>query len=197
MKILKIALIILFSYGLKAQSYDLSAGLRLGTDWGASVQLRMPYVQKNFVVEGILQSSFAREEGLFTLLGKQHRPILTRRLNLFYGAGPHFGWSDEVNDNNQAIKSPFGLTGVIGLEMTIGKINLAYDYKPAFNISGGSKTVYSQSGISVRYVISKRGDIFDRKKERERNRDRKKKRRARDREKRGKGRFEFWKKGND
>lgn len=181
---------------LQAQSYDLSAGLRLGTDWGATAQFRMPYVHKNFVLEGILQSSFQRDEGTFTILGKQHKPILSRRLNLFFGAGPHFGWSNELNGDGEAINGAKGISGVIGGEATFGGINISYDFKPAINLSGGSKTVYAQSGLSIRYVISKRGDIWDKKKEKARNKDRKQRKRAREKEKRGKGRFEFWKKGN-
>lgn len=196
MKPLMILITGLFGGSLFAQTYDLSAGLRLGTEWGASVQLRMPYVHKNFVVEGILQSSFQRDEGQFTLLGKRHHPILSRRLNLFFGAGPHFGWSNELNAEGEAIRGPLGVSAILGAEITIGRTNLSYDVKPALNISGGSKSFYTQSAISVRYVILKRGTIWDRKKERQRTRDRNKRRRAREREKRGKGRFEFWKKGN-
>lgn len=181
---------------LQSQTYDLSAGLRLGTDWGATVQLRMPYVHKNFVVEGILQSSLQREEGLVTILGKQHKPILSRRLNLFYGAGPHFGWSDEETEMGESIAGAKGISGVIGAEITLGGVNLSYDFKPAVNLAGGSKTIYTQSAISVRYVLAKRGDIYDKKKERQRNREKRKRKREREREKRGKGRFEFWKKGN-
>lgn len=192
-----ILITLLWVVSLNGQTYDLAAGLRLGTDWGATVQLRMPYVHKNFVVEGIIQSSFQRDEGIVTILGKQHKPILSRRLNLFYGAGPHFGWSNETDSEGEDVGGAKGISGVIGGEITLGGVNLSYDFKPAVNLAGGSKTIYTQSAISVRYVISKRGDIFDKKKERERNRDRKKKRRAKEREKRGKGRFEFWKKGND
>lgn len=188
---------LLFTASLSGQSYDLAAGLRLGTDWGATAQLRMPYVHKNFVVEGIVQSSFQRDEGVITILGKQHRPILSRRLNLFYGAGPHFGWSNETDGEGQSIKGAKGISGVIGGELTLGDVNLSYDFKPAVNIAGGSKRIYTQSAISVRYIMAKRGDLFDKKKERQRIKDRKKRRRVKEKEKRGKGRFEFWKKGND
>lgn len=197
MKHLMIVISLMIAGVLSAQTYDLSAGLRLGTDWGATAQLRMPYVHKNFVVEGIIQSSFKREEGIFTLLGKQHKPILSRRINLFFGGGPHFGWTSETDKEDNPVKAPIGLSGVIGAEMTFGGLNISYDFKPAINLSGGSKTIYTQSGISIRYVICKRGDIFDKKKERARNRDRKKRRRAKEKEKRGKGRFEFWKKAKD
>lgn len=179
---------------ISAQSYDLAAGLRLGTEWGASAQLRMPYIHKNFTVEGIIQQSIQREEGLFTLLGKQHRPILSRRLNLFMGGGIHMGWSNELQSDASPVKGPLGITGIIGGEATFGNVNISYDFKPAINVSGGSQRIYSQTAISVRYVIAKRNDIFDQRKERERNRERRKRRRAKKREERGKRWIEFWKK---
>lgn len=189
---------------LTAQSYDSSLGLRLGTDWGATVQLRLPQVHKNFVVEGILQSSLQKDQGSFTLLGKQHRPLLSRRLNLFYGAGAHFGWSDELDaETGEPVGGPVGVDGVIGLEATFGGFNLSYDFKPALNVGGGSSFLDTQTAISVRYVIAKRNDIWDKQKERQnrrdkkkRQRDRKKEQRKKDREQSGKKWYEIWKKKN-
>lgn len=187
---------------LTAQSYDSSLGLRLGTDWGATVQLRLPQIQKNFVVEGIVQSSLQKEQGSFTLLGKQHRPLLSRRLNLFYGAGAHLGWSDEIDaETGAAVGGPIGVDGVIGLEATFGGINLSYDFKPAVNFTGGSGLIDTQTAISVRYVIARRNAIWDKKKERQNRRDKKKRQRQKRKEARkkqeekaGKKWYEFWKK---
>ncbi|MTB53096.1 hypothetical protein [Lewinella sp. W8] len=197
-------LFVLSASCLGAQSYDAALGLRLGTEWGATAQIRLPLVQKNFVAETILQSSLQRDEGLFTILGKQHRPLLSRRLNLFYGAGLHTGWNNEIDpETNEKSAGPFGVTGVVGAEMTIGKVNLSYDFKPAVNISGGNSVLYTQTAVSVRYVIAKRHDIWDKAKERDqrrarkqRQRDKRKAQRQQDREARGKQWFEFWKKGN-
>jgi len=196
---------LLFPVFLSAQSYDAALGLRLGTDWGATVQLRVPQVQKNFVVEAILQSSLQRDEGSFTLLGKQHRPLLSRRLNLFYGAGVHAGWNNEIEkETGEKIGGPIGVDGVIGLEATFAKINLAYDFKPALNIGGGNQFLYAQTAISVRYVISGRNDIWDKKKEVANRKDKRKKQRERRREQKRQDRIEagknpngwqFWKKG--
>lgn len=196
-------LLFLFPFVITAQSYDSSLGIRLGTDWGATAQLRLPVVHKNFVVEGILLSSLQRDEGSITILGKQHRPLLSRRLNLFYGAGVHAGWNNEVNvETGEEIGGPLGIDGVVGLEATIGKVNLSYDFKPAINIGGGEKTLYAQTGVSIRYVIAKRNTIWDKQKEKAQRKNRKQRQRAKrkeqrrkDREAAGKKWFEFWKKG--
>jgi hypothetical protein len=164
----------------------------------------LPQVHKNFVVEGILQSSLQKDQGSFTLLGKQHRPLLSRRLNLFYGAGAHFGWSGEVDvETGEPVGGPVGVDGVIGLEATFGGFNLSYDFKPALNVGGGSSFLDTQTAISVRYVIAKRNDIWDKQKERQNRRDKKKRKREKrkevrkkEREESGKKWFEIWKKKN-
>lgn len=185
---------------LTAQSYDSSLGLRLGTDWGATVQLRLPQVHKNFVAEGILQSSLQKDEGSFTLLGKQHQPLLSRRLNLFYGAGAHVGWTDELTKDGEPAGRPFGVDGVIGMEATFARINVSYDFKPALHVGGGSSFFNAHTAVSVRYVIAKRNDIWDKQKEKQNRRDKKKRQRERrkedrkkEREKSGKRWYEVWK----
>ena len=177
-----------FTLSLGAQSYDAAFGVRLGTDWGMTGQLRMPLIHKNFAVEGILQSSFQREEAALTLLGKQHYPLLSRRLNVFLGGGLHAGWNTSPDEVADDYRNPFGIDLAAGAELTLGRFNISYDFKPAFNLVGGERTVYSQSGISVRYVVAKRNDIFDKKNERQRN----KRRKQRTREKRKAERDPDW-----
>ena len=178
---------------LSSQSYDAALGLRIGTDIGATVQVRLPQIDKNFVLEGIVQSSLVKDQGSLTVIGKQHQPLLSRRLNLFYGAGAHIGWTDELKDDNEPAKNPYGIDGIVGAEITLGGFNISYDFKPAINIRGGDGILDAQTAVSVRYVIAKRNDIWDKKKERANRRDKKKRRRARERDKRGKRWFEFWK----
>ncbi|WP_116124191.1 hypothetical protein [Lewinella sp. IMCC34183] len=184
---------------LLAQSYDAALGIRVGTEWGATAQLRVPQIHKNFVLEGILLSSIGKDEGTLTLLGKQHQPLLSRRLNLFYGAGLHAGWSNEVDgDTGQTFNGPKGITGIVGLEATFARINISYDFKPALNVAGGASVLDTHTAVSVRYVIGKRYSIWDRSKEKEIR----KRRRVRDREGRREERrrsdkrwFQFWKAG--
>ncbi|MFN7119185.1 MAG: hypothetical protein ACK4TA_20470 [Saprospiraceae bacterium] len=145
--------IVLGTFAATAQSYNTAAGMRLGTDWGLTVQQR---VAKKTTIEALLQSSLQREEVLLTVLGEQHFPILTRRFNIYYGGGFHKGWINESNDQAEPYKDPFGLTFIGGLEFSIGRINLSYDFKPAINISGGERNFYTQTGLSLRYILIKR-----------------------------------------
>jgi hypothetical protein len=132
------------------QSYNTGVGLRMGTEWGLTMRQRF---YKNYAAEMLLQSSLQREETQLTILGLIHKPILTRRLNFYYGAGFHKGWADQLE---VSYEDPWGLDFIAGVELTIGRINFSYDYKPAINLSGGEKTFYSQTGVSLRYVIWKR-----------------------------------------
>lgn len=168
---LTICLTILY---LNAQSYNTTFGMRLGTDWGVTIGQR---VAKKTSFEGIIQSSLAskRDEVILTGMVKQHFPMASRRLNVYSGGGLHKGWL-----NSTEFEDPFGVTLVAGIEFTIARVNLSYDFKPAINISGGDKTFYTQTGISARYVLIKRKNLN--KKRRKRQRERRKKQRQRDRE---------------
>lgn len=166
---------------LPAQSYNTAAGIRLGTDWGLTVRHR---VYNNFVIEGLVQSSLLRDETNLTLLATQHQPILIRNVNLYFGGGFHKGWINEIEgESGIAIDDPFGLDLLVGIELTLGRLNFTYDVKPAINISGGERTFYTQTGVSMRYVLWKR-DKYEyeyNKKRRERRKRRRERRRERDR----------------
>ena len=191
-----LVLSVLFCLGARGQSYDAALGLRVGTEWGATVQLRVPQLHKNFVLEAIILSSLTKDEGSLTLVGKQHRPLLSRRLNLFYGGGLHAGWNNEINtETGQPFNGPKGVTGIVGLEATVGKVNLSYDFKPALNVTGGESILYTHTAVSVRYVIARRNGIWNKDKERKirkRRKDRRRERRREERAARDKRWYEVW-----
>lgn len=139
------------------QSYFTAGGLRLGTDWGLTIQQR---VAKKTTVEFILQSSLFREEAMMTLLAEQHTPLISRRFNLYVGGGLHKGWNTATplygTVDQPKYRDPFGITFIGGAEVSIGKLNASYDFKPVINISGGERFFYSQSGVSLRYIIAKK-----------------------------------------
>jgi hypothetical protein len=135
------------------QSYNTALGMRLGTDWGISLRQR---VYKNYSAEFLLQSSLQREEFAVTVLGLAHKPILTRRFNIYYGLGGHRGWVPTGTDGTKPYDDPYGIDFMLGLEATLFGLNVSYDFKPALNIHGGQQFFYSQTGISVRYVFWKR-----------------------------------------
>ena len=182
-----------FSF-LFSQSYDLAAGVRLGTDIGLSIQLRIPPIDKNFTLETILQSSFERDENMLTLLGEQHIPIATRRINIYGGGGVHFGWLDG-SSGEANYEAPAGITLIGGAELNFKNINISADFKPAINLKGGERKLYSQTALTVRFIPFKRHTIYDsprekRKKARIKNRSTQQK----DRQRSGKGNWRFWEK---
>ncbi len=163
--ILIVYLLFIFNFS-NSQSYFTAGGVRLGTDWGLTFQQK---ILKHTTVEGIFQSSLFREELMLTGLIEHHFPLITKRLNIYLGTGFHKGF---VTDNLATYASPYGMSVIAGAEFTIARFVISYDYKPAFNFSGGENFWYSQTGISVRYVFIKQ-NVFKkikRRKERERKR---------------------------
>ncbi|MCF8282388.1 MAG: hypothetical protein K9J45_18485, partial [Bacteroidales bacterium] len=143
---------------LSAQSYVTAGGIRLGTEWGLTFKQR---VLEHTTVEGILQQSFQRKEFTVTGLAAQHYPVLLNGLNFYFGGGLHKGWNNQPKtfENPDGFKDPFGITAIGGLELTLGRLNLSYDYKPALNLVGGERTFYMQTGLSARYVFYSNRDL--------------------------------------
>ncbi len=174
-------------FSVFGQTYNTAAGLRMGSDWGFTFKQRL---LKKVTLEGIVQSGFNREETLVTGLIERHYPLLSKRFNFYLGGGVHKGWNTATEPTYE---DPFGITGIVGAEFTIARINLSYDFKPAVNLSGGEKNVYSQHGISIRYVLVKK-KLFDG----NNDRDKRKKQKAKAKKKRQKQRakngsdWKFW-----
>ncbi len=168
-KILFIVLLAFLNINAFSQSYFTAGGVRLGTDWGITFQQRL---LKHTTGEAIFQSSLFREELMLTALFEQHYPVISKRLNVYLGAGFHKGY---LTNNNSTFQAPFGISAIGGIEFTIARFAISYDYKPAFNLSGGENTWYSQSGISVRYVFIKQ-NLFKKIKRKRKRKKRKNKR---------------------
>ncbi len=167
-----ILLLCLSTFGF-SQSYNTTFGLRMGTDWGISFKQRL---LKRVTFEAIAQTSTQREEFILTGLVEKHMPILTRRFNIYWGGGLHKGWIEQPLREEDAIPHPFGVTLIAGGELTFARINLSYDFKPAFNISGGERQIYTQAGVTVRYVLNKRSkQAWEKKNKRQKNKRKSKK----------------------
>lgn len=141
-----------------AQSFKTAAGLRLGTNYGISVQQK---ITNDLTVEGVAHYDF-RKKADFSLVGKQYKKLLIKNLTYFYGAGLHKGWIKDyyINDEGNRVdfedsKDPVGITGTAGVEVTLGKINVSFDYRPKINISGGAGLLDHNTALSVRYVLIK------------------------------------------
>ena len=150
--IISILLINLF-FACFSQSYFTAGGARFGTDWGISVQQKL---FKHVTAEGIFQSSLFREEMLFTGILEHHFPVISKRFNIYTGAGFHQGF---ITSQDPAYDPPRGLTIIAGAEITLARFVISYDFKPAVNFTGGEYPWYSQTALSLRYVIIKQ-DAF-------------------------------------
>lgn len=167
LKLLFFSFFILSATFVFSQSYNTAAGLRFGTDWGITVKQR---IAKKITLEGILQASNKRDLNALAVLLEFHAPILTKRFNLYAGAGIQKGWytSDAI-----LLDDPFGLVLIGGGEFSLGRLNLSYDVKPVINISGGEKSIELETAVSVRYIIVKKKwkPFKKRKKSKKKNKD--------------------------
>jgi hypothetical protein len=177
-KLLLLTVSIAFALQLSAQGYDTAFGLRLGTEWGATFKQRLA---KRTTGEFLIQYNNPRKETTLTVLGQQHFPLLVRNFNIYGGGGIHKGFVD-ADGGDAPYKDPFGLTLIGGAEVSLGRINVSWDIKPSINVIGGERTIYTHTGVSVRYIIDKR-ELINRRSDGEKARDKRKKEKAKEKRK--------------
>ena len=150
---LLVAMIGLFSHNLNAQSYGTALGARLGDGIGLTLQQQ---VVVHGTVEGILSSS--NKDLTLNVLYEHHTSLLTRGLNFYLGGGFYKTWINQDDNLITQPTNPYGLSPIIGLELTIArKINLSADIKPSIRLGGnGGKGFEWHTGVSVRYVLAGR-----------------------------------------
>jgi hypothetical protein len=139
-----------------AQSYKTAVGLRL--DNGINITAQQHLFNK-WTLEGILHTSLRSDDLGLTLLAEKHHKILFRGLNIYWGAGGHYYWENQSTvSNDEPIANVFGLSLIGGAEISLGRINLAVDWKPELHLSGEDVRPFDWNGaaISVRYILIKR-----------------------------------------
>ncbi|MBK8848471.1 MAG: hypothetical protein IPO27_18785 [Bacteroidetes bacterium] len=154
-----VCIVILLGTGLcKAQSYLTTFGIRAGSDYGITLQQRI--FKSKLTLEGILQTSKYKYSA--TVMLQQHRRMIGKRINFYYGIGGHTG-------NDKAFGKFYGISPIVGAELTLARLNFSIDYKPAINIVGHD-WAHHDSAFSIRYVLIKqpkkewRKKLFNRKK---------------------------------
>jgi len=150
------------------QSYTSTAGIRFGSNIGASFNQR---ILRKTTLEGIYESNL-EQAGTAHLLLRQHSSILFRRVNLYAGAGPNLSW-DETDTNL------WGISGVLGVELTFFRLNVSFDYLPTYHQGEENTTpLKHSSALSVRYVLIKSDNKKFRQNKRSKKRQNKHKRKA-------------------
>ncbi len=144
MKYLFSLLILIFCCSsLSAQKYITALGIQ-GGDGEIGLTLQQRIFEKS-TIEGLF--TFSRSH--FTLHGiyEFHRPIITKGLNFYVGAGPHVG---TLKDNG----AYSGLTTIVGIEFKFPLMPMVISgtMRPEFHL-GHPKSTQVKGGFSVKYVI--------------------------------------------
>ena len=163
------ALTAMFTGILSAQSYQTALGVRFGQ--GANITLQQ-YIHNGWTAEGIVHTSLFSPDLGVTVLGEKHQKLFVRNLNFYYGGGLHyFTTSDRNRDEDLTAKNVFGVSGILGAELSLGRVNLAVDFKPEVHLTGDTSRPieWHPAAVSLRYIIEKRErkrlikkDAFDR-----------------------------------
>lgn len=148
--LLIIFLVTALAISSQAQKYRTAAGIRIGTEFGLTVQ---QLILENSTIEGIIQKGFFNDQTAITLLYEQHQKMVFKGLNFYIGAGPHVGIYDDKDRDGR--KNSYGLSAIGGIEMRFGSLLASFDYKPAINFTGGERIFDSQTALSLRYIIIK------------------------------------------
>lgn len=139
-------------------NYKTALGLRLNGGAGISVRHSL---KENQSIEGIL---YTRWRGInITGIYSVNYPVFDEPgFNFFIGGGGHIGfwdrdrspWWDEDKKYGDT-RMVLGIDGQIGLDYTFKEIplNLAIDWKPAFNIIGITNFWVGDAALSVRYTF--------------------------------------------
>lgn len=183
-------LIVATATQIEGQSYITAVGLRMGSDFGVTIQQR---IISRFTVEGIVSTRAATDETTGTVLLEMHKPLISKRVNFYMGGGFHNRWLSTPEGNQLALR---GVTAVAGAEMTLGRFNISWDFKPLYHLNATQHAYESETAISLRYVFIKKikthndkldflrsNDPEKQKVRKQRLKDRKKKKRIRLREK--------------
>ncbi|MDH3651844.1 MAG: hypothetical protein OEQ53_19320 [Saprospiraceae bacterium] len=148
-----ISLLLLFSLGytsLHGQAYITAMGLRMGRDFGVTLQQR---ILGRITGQGIVSTNPAREQTTATVLVQLHNPLITRHANFYIGGGVHRRWNQVRDLTAPELR---GISGVAGAELTLGKVNLSWDYKPFYHLNATEHPFESETAVSLRYVFVKK-----------------------------------------
>ncbi len=144
-------LLLPLSLPLFSQKYRTAAGLRLGGGIGITAQQAL---WGHYTAEVQWQKGFTNNRTIITALLEQHHGILSKGTNFYLGIGAHAG-SDDAVGKEKAGATVFGLSGIGGMEFTLGRTILSADIKPVINLSGANRILETQTGVSFRYVFIK------------------------------------------
>ena len=145
------------AHSVLAQSYQTAVGVRLGEGVDFTVQ---QYLERQWTLEGIVHTSTFSQNLGATVLFEKHRKIIGRNLNVYLGAGAHYYVETPFNRRKSDLlaEQVWGISGIAGLELSVGRLNISADFKPELHLGGDTAFPFAwrPAAISFRYIIEKR-----------------------------------------
>lgn len=148
--------VLLFCCKVEAQSYNTAFGFRFGDDLAFDFTQRLG---NHITLNGQFSDGLLSNNRFVKVIGRKHHSILTRRLNFFLGAGAYnLSFDVKSIETDNYTFSNRGVLGIMGAEITIGRINLSIDYMPQYVIKGDyiGNRMSVDSAVSLKYVLWKR-----------------------------------------
>jgi hypothetical protein len=137
-----------------SQSYKTAGGIRINKGIDLTIQ---QFIADGWTAEGILHSSIGSQNLGITLLAEKHHKVLFRNTNFYTGAGIHYYSKNEPINSEVVSNNVMGVSVIGGIEVSIGRINLGFDWKPEIHLTGGGRTLdYYGAALSARYIFVKR-----------------------------------------
>lgn len=147
---LPLLILLLFCQRTDAQVYNRTTGIRMDDQsFGLSVVQR---IAKPVTIEGILD--FRRRDISTALIPRIHSRVVGRRLNAFFGVGPHAGY---VKVDETTLQPFWGFGFMVGLEYKFNllPIHISYDFRPLVQLDGHPDLFGFQSSFAIRLVNRK------------------------------------------
>ena len=149
---------IFFTEIVNAQPYFTAAGLRVGNVLALTVNQR---VAQHTSLEFLMGEQLTQKVSFATAMVKQHQNVLIGRgINIYMGAGGQWSWKNKADTTISEI----GAVLLAGAEVTFGRLNLSWDFRPLILFGDRDQNFYPETAFSFRYIFIKK-DPFKKKKE--------------------------------
>lgn len=136
------------------QSYRTAGGIRI--DNGVHLSLQQ-FIANGWTAEGILHTAIGSSDLGLTVLAEKHHNVIFRNANFYTGAGFHYYGKNDAAFHEGVIKNVAGISAIAGLELSIGRLNVALDWKPELHLTGADHLLdWNGAAVSVRYIFLKR-----------------------------------------
>jgi hypothetical protein len=148
---------IFFSTQMTAQPYKTALGIRLFGTGGTGISLQQR-LNDGYAIEAIGQQTTDTYQ--LSALAKVHNKVLFSRIaNYYFGIGGQYGGYYKNFDSERRVDTHYyGLAGMIGTELTLGRFNISFDYMPSYWINRPSTELVGlrhDVALSLRFVLIK------------------------------------------